>query len=98
MNVFRERIAEFPVTEWQGVRIRIIVNHPDAKESMTYEVVHDHRLMPLRVIRRPVDNDHWSIIEYGRLCEERANIIKAIAEQIAAAVGHALQRLENDKP
>ncbi len=97
MNMFRERLAEFPVTEWEGVRIRIIINHPDAQQSMTYEIVHDHRLMPLGVIRRPIEENQWSLIEYDRRCQERQQVIRALSEQLAAAVGHAMQRLEGDK-
>ena len=90
-----ERIAEFPVTEWRGVGITIRIDHPDAKDSMSYRTVEDSRLMPLHRIRRPLDTaDHWQVIEYGRAMDERQKHVQMLADKLAAAIIHALERTD----
>lgn len=97
MIIDRLKIAEFPVTEWQGVRFRLSVNHPDTSQSMSYEMVADHRLMPIRKIRRPVGDDQSSMYEFAQALRERDECIRRLAGDIAAAMIHAMQRIDEQK-
>lgn len=89
------RLSEFPVTEWRGVGIMIRIDHPDCKDSMSYRMVEDSRLMPVRVIRPPHDRaDVWQVMEFDRAMKERAERIKMLSEKIASAMIHAMERVD----
>ena len=88
---FNERIAEMPITEWSGVRVRVTIEHPGAPNTLTYQQILDSRLTPIHPLRRPLDTaSDFEVREYFMALDERKHFTEMIAQQIASAITHAI--------
>ena len=89
------KIAEMPVTEWHGVVITVRIDHPNAKDSMSYRMLEDSRLVNINPIRYPQDSTQpWDLMEFDRRMKERDAVCERIGQQIGAALIHAMTRLD----
>lgn len=96
-----EKIAEYPVTEWHGARIRITIEVPQISNSLSTQIIIDSReLNELKALKPPTGLEQTleNTPEYGRFRlmqwqndnQKVKNLLKAISDRISWQVGQAI--------
>lgn len=98
MNEFKERFAEMAITEWTGARVRVNIELPRMRNSMTSQIVIDDRdLNLLRNLNQPADlemldgdSKHMAVIEWQHKRKDARSLVDMIASKIALDLCHAI--------
>jgi len=98
----KERIAEMPITEWEGARIQVSVEVPQLSNSLTTQRYIDHReLNELKALE--IDKDlvllldtkpelaRFKIIQWESRNRRARNLLDMISHQIAWQIGKAIE-------
>ena len=99
-----ERIAEYPITEWHGARIKVTVECPWLNNTMSTQMyISTHELEILKNIRpredmellldRKPEHARYALIQYERDFKIALNLI----DQISATISNQLIRVIMEK-
>lgn len=99
--MYDERIAEMPITEWHGARVKISIEVPDARHSLTSMMIIDWReLEELEALKGPPEglelmDEFQRRFTYDKWRDDRKkaddlvqHIANRIAHQICAGIAN----------
>jgi len=99
-----EKIAEYPITEWEGVTVKIIIQHPKLLHTITSQMILDYKMMEdIYYINPPKDfklmRTKQKIFEYHIWKEKNKrahDLIRYMSSNIANSILRTLEKELNN--
>jgi hypothetical protein len=99
MQPIRERFAEYPITNIDYVRVRVVLEHPAARDSLTMCHQWDRRMFDFDVPKKPsleAEYDRIRLMMWDEARKKRADIVETVARQIAHSILNELDRIREE--
>lgn len=100
-----ERISEMPILNWQGCRVRVSIEVPNIKNTMTSQTIIDERdFKQLKYLFPPFElqidqNNSLRMMEYQTERAKAQSLVDVISGRIAAqicrAIGEHIKQAKN---